>query len=623
MSEFFDRITAADPSEAFAALADRYAKNERFFAGGALGKFFGKNSRLKLQLLDRAIVITQGDRVLQNWQSIASEAVAISQNPFANPRYELVPIASLAAVEAKNLPITTSGVNEIVQLASGDRDFVAESINFDRTSPLPPTIFYGTGAGLGFDLLSDRLDGAAIIYENDPDWFLISCHFVDYERFLTPKRALIVSGKIEPNLVREFLFANLLTNSFARFEVRLSDHPLMADAAQAIENAHREMLRGWGSFEDEMVGIRNAIANQRERFFVRPAKTKTAIAVVGNGASLNGLFGFLRSNCDRLVIFSSGTALKPLRTAGIRPDFQIEIERRDHLSEILSAAPIEDIALIGAMTLDRSSLEAAEKRLLFVRDSSAAAKLFDSGAIVRFSSPIVGNAALALALEFSDEIYLCGLDVGFKKGKRQHADNSFYDATDDVSSDAMPTRGNFSGEIYTNPLLFHSKTVLEMAIAAHPEARVFNLSDGAFVRGAKPLRAEEAAIALAGDKDEATQLIESAFDRTGAGTGRNGAADFATQAAACAEFLIAAMKQFEPHNRTETFRAFDALFAASFEAERRYPVAGTAIRGSFWHLAHSLIKGIMAVKRSDTSDLYALGTEAIAKALREFGSLSF
>ena len=69
--------------------------------------------------------------------------------------------------------------------------------------------------------------------------------------------------------------------------------------------------------------------------------------MVGNGPSLDLLLDFLKENEKNCIIFSCGTALKPLKTHGVKVDFQIEVERIDYLKEVLENAPLEDTPLNG------------------------------------------------------------------------------------------------------------------------------------------------------------------------------------------------------------------------------------------------------------------------------------
>ncbi|MDR0665728.1 MAG: DUF115 domain-containing protein [Helicobacteraceae bacterium] len=598
---------------------ERFAANERFFAATKLAKYLRKpNERLTLHISQEGFNVKEGDRLLYP-EGIFERARKLALNPLANPDYKPIVIQDFSNARTDTNAVTADGINEILRLARADSDFTADQAHFDDSAPLPPIAFYGVGDGTHIALLDegDRLSNGAIIYESDPEWFVISCYFLDYSRFLDPAKTnlLIVGGKMRAELARSFFAVDRFSRGFVRLELALDNRAENADAMREIALAHKESLRGWGTSEDELVGVKNAIANRsKPRLINKPREITCPIAVVGNGASLEKLTDFLRENQDRLVIFSAGTALKPLLKAGIKPDFHIEIERMDHLAAILRAAPIADIPLIAADVVDPSTLEAAKESFVFSRDSAAASAFSENR--VAFSSPIVGNAAFALALEFSREVYLCGLDAGFRRGRKLHASGSFYDDKEDESAEQIPTRGAFSGDIWTNSLLSHSRAALESAIAAKPLARVFNLSDGAFIVGAKALRVSEAKIP-SGGKLEAIAAIKDSFALSD-GAPR---VDIARELDEAKTALIATLSAFAPRNRRELFLAAKTALKNSIALERRLRFGAPFLRGSFWHLTNALIKSSLCVRRSNAASLYKSGADIIAATLGRLSDL--
>jgi hypothetical protein len=546
-------------------------------------------------------------------ESIFEYAKELASNPLINPRYKPIVIQDFAKARTDTNAITAGGINAILALAENDPDFTSDQAHFDESAPLPPIVFYGVGAGAHIAILdeNERLSNGAIIYESDPEWFALSCYFLDYSRFLENAKTnlLIVGGKIRGDLAREFFARDRFARGFIRLELAHDNRAENLDAMRQIAIAHKEALRGWGTSEDELVGVKNAFANRGAARLGKSVETGFAIAVVGNGASLETTLDFLRGARAKLLIFSAGTALKPLVSAGIKPDFHIEIERMDHLAAILKAAPIGDTPLIAADLVDRGTLAAAKESFVFTRDSAASGAFGDRK--IAFSSPIVGNAALALALEFSNEIYLCGIDAGFRRDQKTHASGSFYDDKDDASAEQIPARGNFSGDIWTNSLLSHSRAALEAAIAAKPRAKVFNLSDGAFIAGAKPLRACEAKIADFGDKTAAINAIKSCFVISA----NKPKIDINKELSAAQTLLIASLDNFAPTNKRELFRAAKTALITSLELERDLRFGAPFLRGSFWHMTNTLIKALLCVKRSDTARLYKEGVLIIASAL--------
>ncbi|MDR3163012.1 MAG: DUF115 domain-containing protein [Helicobacteraceae bacterium] len=584
----FEQLWEATPEEALKIALGRFAKNRRFFESSPLKRFFAQpNKRLSIYVGGDGINIKEGDRLLHD--SLLVHAQKLSCDPLN--RYHAVRIANLEAADNPNSPYTAEGINAIIEIARNDRDFTEDSVHFDMTSPLPVVVFYGVRNGLCIEMLQDRLKNGAILYESDPEWFVISCYFLDYERLLA-KSMLIVSGRVDEKAITRFLAANMIVNSFLRLELTLADDPLTRDAKLAIGAAHSQLLRGWGTAEDEMIGVRNTLKNRDLPFLYNSKRQNFPIAVAGSGPSLNGLLDFLREESSRLIIFSCGTALKPLLSAGIRPDFQIEIERTAFLAAVLKEAPLGGIPLIAAAVVSPETIRSAESAFVFARDSSAAAALTSGCEIARFSSPVVGNAALALALKFSSRIYLCGLDAGFRRNAKRHAENSFYDDRGDSAGYAMPTRGNFSADIWTTPLLAQSRSVMEMALAAY-DGEVFNLSDGAFIKGTKPLKDIRRVMTSGADKESVIDGIKAAF-RRGDFVAKN-----ALRLREQADEMVGRLKNRASATRAELFEA-----VSSAVSESRLSAEELILRGSFWHLLHALLKSLMAVGRSDISDLY-------------------
>jgi hypothetical protein len=595
-------------------LLKRFAKNEAFFAQSEIGAILARqNERLKLHFSSGGVNVREGDRTLFE-NGALDRAQELAANPLINPRYVPIVVQDFSKEPSERTPITSSGVNHILELAQNDADFTPDQAHFDRYAPLPPIVFYGVETGAHIALLdeNEQLSNGAIIYESDPEWFLISCYFLDYSRFLDPAKAnlLIVGGKMRGELAYQFFAADRFCRGFVRLELALANGDETADAKRQVSIAHKEALRGWGTSEDELIGVQNAIANAKYPRLSAPAKIALPIAIVGNGASLETLFSFLRENQKRLIIFCAGTALKPLLSAGIKPDFHIEIERMGHLAEILRDAPIGDIPLLAADLVDPTTLLAAKESFVFSRDSSAA--LAFSKKKVDFSSPIVGNAAFSLALLFSDEIYLCGIDVGFRRDRKIHAAKSFYDDKNDASAEQTPTRGNFSADIWTNSLLAHSRASLENAIALCPQAKVFNLSDGAFIAGTKPLRSNEALIAKKSDKQSAIKAIKKSFIVS---DDLLAEVNIKKELKAAKTALISALERHNPQNKKELFAAIREAYLVSFSIEKNLSFGAPFLRGSFWRLANALLKTALCVKRSDISSFYNAAIKSIAQTL--------
>lgn len=627
---FIAALEQADLKSAAALLLNRWEQNRRFFQVHLpdLAALFETPTQTYELSLGEAGVNLRHKQTLQPLYPIGADGKstlfaagrALAFDPPRNPRWKLQNAQGGLRREDENaFEITARGLNALADLLESDSEFQPGTLHYDGTRQLPPLVSYGLLSGVHLALLQEAglLENGVIVFEPEPDFFVLSAYFVDYAELMRPEREnlLIVKGHPDPLWIRRFFSQRVIVRGFIRLECALYDHPAFADAAVRVDEAVKETLRGWGTAEDELYGLRNKLTNLKNpqaKLLCQNAAVAAPIAVVGNGPSLDRLLPFLKQNREGMLIFSAGTALKPLRSAGIVPDFQIEIERRDHVAGVLEAAPLGEVTLLGADLLHPTTLAAAREVLLFIRDQSASEALWQPQKVVRFSNPLVGNAATSLALEFSREVYLCGLDVAFRKDQKQHATRSHYDTLKDSGGEQFPVRGNLSRDLWTNSLFSLSRSVLEKAIAAAPQARVFNLSDGAFIQGATPAQAGSIHLPPV-DRQAAAAQIRSCFVEGGCFGDRT--SDPYGQLKILREKLNAVLTAFSPRNKQELALAVNAAYKASVLLRREYPLAGTLVSGTFWHLLNALYKGLLQVGRSDIAALYQSGARLILQTL--------
>lgn len=550
----------------------------------------------------------------------------MAHNPAANPAW--TPCTNetrLRPLNDQEFPLTARLCNTVLGNALEDPDFDGKTLHFGGQGFLPTVTLLGLLSGLQLELLRRQFGHihSLLVYEPEPDFFKASCQLVDYPALFaqTPEHSchLFIRGHLPTGGIRKFFDRHLITNSYLRLEQKAYDDPRLEDGQRLLAEAQRQITRGWGTFEDEMVGVRNRLAGvdpekPKEPFLARPVNCGVPVCVVGNGPSLNGLIPFLKAHREKMVILSAGTALKPLMAAGVKPDFQVEIERRRYLAEVVKDSPIDDVPLLAADLLHPETVGVARTVFRFVRDATTTAAMHDPALKVPFSSPVVGNAALALALHMSDTVYLCGLDAGFKEDGKQHAKGSFYDDRDDESKEKFPTRGNFSANVYTNSLFSLSREIMEAALAHAPDRKVYNLSDGAYIKGAEPKRAAELKVP-GKEKAKALTLLKTAFQTTG--FFRSPEKNYDETLKEYKKQMVELLKSAAPKSKPELFRLVDYAFYATTLQRRNEPVSGTLLSGTFWHTLYYLFVALVHVKREDLSELTADLAEKIETILEE------
>lgn len=287
-----------------------------------------------------------------------------------------------------------------------------------------------------------------------------------------------------------------------------------------------ELVHGWGFYDDAAMSI----AHQGENLdaglpFVkkyRQATSKirqTPVIICANGPSLDHLASFVRDHQHNAIIVSCGTAIRALHRYGIEPDVHCEQERTYPIAGLLDA--VGDAEYLRRRVLFAPGTVHPE---VFTKFKSAimAPKYWEASSFALmadpefakdhvealFINPTVANTALymANALGFQ-QIYLVGVDLGYKPEGHHHSKASIYYSDDGQEtgiynrSSKHVTAGNFGGEIYSDSFFTSSRLCLERLIKRNPDLRVYNLNDGAAIKGTIPCQAADVILPLAVDKD--------------------------------------------------------------------------------------------------------------------------
>ncbi|HSD38938.1 MAG TPA: 6-hydroxymethylpterin diphosphokinase MptE-like protein [Rhodocyclaceae bacterium] len=298
-----------------------------------------------------------------------------------------------------------------------------------------------------------------------------------------------------------------------------------------------KLYRGWGFLDDEILGLKQAMENAIDGhpLFTRkpnlPADAE--VFVVGSGPSLDELLPVLRANQDRAFIISCGTAITALARAGITPDLHVEIERT-YMTYVVLDEPttrefVKDVPVVALSIMHPAVFTTTSRPLMFNKEVDLGSALMDFGRNTKWfrSGPTCTNGGVALALEMGfSKIYLAGIDFGFKDPSQHHAKSSVYYAeeekdavldkivrdTHDSHKTGRRVPGNFAKEVMSTDIFMHSRDVMGITLAEYPDAKVFNLNDGAAIRGAEPLHTHELSVAAApAGKPAMVEAVFSSF----------------------------------------------------------------------------------------------------------------
>lgn len=300
-----------------------------------------------------------------------------------------------------------------------------------------------------------------------------------------------------------------------------------------------KLYSGWGFFDDEVLSLLHSAQNVMQNYPLcvrEEQKTydKSIAFVVGSGPSLDHLWPLIERYRDQVVVICCGSAISVFMKKGIKPDFYIEIERTDFTYEFMSDVRlrefVKDVPLLFLSLIPPGCFNFSDKPLMILKAVDGGTQIIDiENKYPRFSTgPTVTNAGsdFALRMGFKD-IYLLGVDVGYPKEGPHHSTMSYYydeeHATDNVAKvvketdvamkQTLTVPGNFTDTVESTFIFMQTRDLIAQSIRIWgDDKQVFNLNDGAAIKGAAPLRPEDVNIdSTPEDRQQSLDRIAACF----------------------------------------------------------------------------------------------------------------
>lgn len=415
----------------------------------------------------------------------------------------------------------------------------------------PILTVFGIGLGWHIEALLEQFDVQHLILcESDAGLFWASLHAIDWQpivdSFKTSGKSLTLIVDADQIAATNQLLAALQALSPAlvvgsRF-FRLYPSPSMDFIAEQISQRLPLLAYGWGYFKDERRQVlQTAINVATPRPWLKrrwPLMDGADAVVVGAGPSLERTLPLLKQIRDKVVLFSGGSAIRPLARAGIEPDFHIELETSPVTATVLRELGnpefFERTPLIASNGMDPETLELFRTVSLFVRENSVSSRLFDDLAEqVPGCYPVVGNAAVGVAATLGfKRITMFGVDFGYRDPKHHHAIGTIYMNDDsrvahaDLAavgienvplSDFTDTRYRLTStvgdQLLSDNIFYFSHVAMEIFLGRLPDIVLTQCGDGARVGGAVNLAPEQFdPSTYRGDRSAALRLIRDRFE---------------------------------------------------------------------------------------------------------------
>ncbi len=223
--------------------------------------------------------------------------------------------------------------------------------------------------------------------------------------------------------------------------------------------------------------------------------------VVAAGPTLNSTIGLIRELKDYCPVFAVGTALRPLISAGIMPDFVVALDCSPKTLVQLSGIDDLQAFLIGSVFIPVEFWKYFENRIFSF--SMFAIKEFNQWMGGFADVPTVMNVGGTVSLTAVDaarftgcnDILLFGLDLALNEDGTTHAKDSMYGDTRLSRDHQLFVKGNFSDRVPTaNQFAGYIKQISAYFtdITRNGDVRLYNITTGgAFLDKTTVVRPDE------------------------------------------------------------------------------------------------------------------------------------
>lgn len=306
----------------------------------------------------------------------------------------------------------------------------------------------------------------------------------------------------------------------------------------SMKRRYHQINFSWGFFDDGVMSIghmvksiENKVPILKKRALNIGELSDRPVFIVGNGSSLDTLVNTIKEYQNKVIIISCGSALSALYRYGITPDIHCEQERtfpvRKKLDHYAPAKFTKSIPFVGPSTLHPEVFDFFDTKLMAIKGSEPSTALFVNSIgkdrslfeIHYYINPTVANTALSFAYGMGfKNIYFLGVDLARKDKGSHHSVNSFYynkegkDLNIYNQKGKIKVKANFSDEVMSTDYFFDtSKNGIEQFLR-QVDLNCFNMSDGAFIEGAEPLKPENLNIELkpiSNKTEKVLKLIDS------------------------------------------------------------------------------------------------------------------
>ncbi|TLP38512.1 motility associated factor glycosyltransferase family protein [Arcobacter arenosus] len=482
----------------------------------------------------------------------------------------------------------------------------------------PFLLMMGIGSGAHIQKLIQQSNGIKeiIIVDESYEMLKVSFHLLDWRpifmyfkqknhglHFCIGSNSQEISRIVLNTIYKNFSYQFYLIPFYTHYKSKFFDE-FKEKFIEKIDIA----FTGQGFYDDEIISLEHTIKNLNDdlpvyRYSNKLPKNSTAF-IVASGPSIDKDIEYIKKHKDNVVLISCGTALRVLYKNGISPDFHMEIERPTFMASIIenygTKEYLKNIDMIGLNVIDPKVYSMFKSAKIYFRDNDAGSSIVPEDIPkLNHCNPTIVNGALSFLSDIGfQNIFMFGTDMGFKDPESHHSKDTIYYNTKehkvntlDLLKEKFP--GNFDKEekfMTTN--IFNwckqraENCILDYKVKRKIKINYFNCSDGLYIDGTTPFKAESIKLDNKINKVDILKGIENNFDFDFEKLHKEIDSIYKSEK----EMLISNIKEIKEivtQKEIETFKELFDLISTTYE------IANNPNYENKSYLTRSLLKGTM------------------------------
>ncbi|MCF6309493.1 MAG: DUF115 domain-containing protein [Sulfurimonas sp.] len=376
-------------------------------------------------------------------------------------------------------------------------------------------IFFGVGNGKHLELIQNKIKSSKVlIIEDDLELFRLSLFTIDYNKvfenikifysiaennseFKSTFENYLISGYNHNHYLKYTIFSENYISKIKKIQdIIITQNYIAYPYATQLKNILKTP-----EYLVENYNYLNISEHVNNNFFV-----KKSVLLLAAGPSLLKQIDWVKANQNKFIIICVLASLQTLYKHNIKPDIVVNLDPDEILLKFFKGIKVESflsdtIFVFSSMVSKKVSNMVPKKNIYIFESNSHCKQNFGS-----ITSPSVGELSYGLLLIFGIKtLYMLGLDLALDaETKRMYANEEherggkLNNEMEDVYNHQLEhtvayVKGNFLDKVPTIPIF---KTSIHDFGMLHdmyqkPDQTVYNLSDGAFLKGTIPLKIED------------------------------------------------------------------------------------------------------------------------------------